>query len=576
MDRDRSRADGVRLVDGREQPLSQPQGPREILAIPGQDGELVAAEPGGDVLVADGLGNPLAHGLQERVPNGVPQRVVDELEVVEVEEQDGEKAAAQLARGQPGSHGLAEQGTVRQAGQGVVVRLVVELLLELGEPGERLLELAVLQRDGDVARERLEQAEVGRVERADVAQPVRDHQRSDHPVLSDQWRDHLVAEPGTRARSRGGHEDGPTLREGGLQQRVVHRRPHGQHRLRRCIGPACRAEQLVAFARRQQGQLREVRPEHRPGVCEQLRDRMIHLRAPLEDSGGLVQHLQPLRLLALRDVRPVRDVGDGDRHREQHGRAGLVGEHDEREQREAGVGQRDQQPGAQHLRDPVELTPAFRQGDRARDRDDAQHVLCDHRAIGGRPFAGPEAGAARDEHVDDGERDHRPEEELGQVEHELRGSLPPRDRQREPAAQHPGDDERDRVEEEQPEYQRDLGHRERVGAPADVEVDDPRLGHVEQERDHGPRDGDRERAWCRGRQLGDGEHQGQQEQATIEHPDPLRPRRAAQGGSKGESGCRCRGALGIADPLAIHDRSIGPRCSATLRDHEPQGRNRSG
>ena len=54
----------------------------------GQDRELVAAQPGDEVAVADRAGDPLGHGDEERVAGGVAERVVDDLEVVEVDEQD--------------------------------------------------------------------------------------------------------------------------------------------------------------------------------------------------------------------------------------------------------------------------------------------------------------------------------------------------------------------------------------------------------------------------------------------------------------------------------------------------------
>ena len=49
---------------------------------------------------------------------------------------------------------------VRQAGQRVVIGLVAELLLEPRQLGQRLLELAVLERDRGLVGERLEQAQV--------------------------------------------------------------------------------------------------------------------------------------------------------------------------------------------------------------------------------------------------------------------------------------------------------------------------------------------------------------------------------------------------------------------------------
>ena len=51
------------------------------------DRELVAAEAGDDVVGAQHAAQPLGHGDEQPVAGAVPERVVDELEVVEVDEQ---------------------------------------------------------------------------------------------------------------------------------------------------------------------------------------------------------------------------------------------------------------------------------------------------------------------------------------------------------------------------------------------------------------------------------------------------------------------------------------------------------
>ena len=63
---------------------------RDVL---GEHDELVAAEPRGGVGCADRVGDPLRHDLQHLVAGEVPERVVDVLEPVEVDEQHGEHAA---------------------------------------------------------------------------------------------------------------------------------------------------------------------------------------------------------------------------------------------------------------------------------------------------------------------------------------------------------------------------------------------------------------------------------------------------------------------------------------------------
>ena len=61
----------------------------QVGLVLGQDRELVAAEPGDQVVVADEAADPLGDRDEQRVAGGVAEGVVDDLEVVEVDEQDG-------------------------------------------------------------------------------------------------------------------------------------------------------------------------------------------------------------------------------------------------------------------------------------------------------------------------------------------------------------------------------------------------------------------------------------------------------------------------------------------------------
>jgi hypothetical protein len=58
-----------------------------------QHGELVAAEPGDGVAGAGRAGDPLRDAHEQLVTGGVAEAVVDRLEVVQVEEDDGDGAA---------------------------------------------------------------------------------------------------------------------------------------------------------------------------------------------------------------------------------------------------------------------------------------------------------------------------------------------------------------------------------------------------------------------------------------------------------------------------------------------------
>ena len=70
-----------------------------------------------------------------------PKRVVDDLEVVEVEEQD--RDGTQIARVEVDGvfEPVAEQGAIGQAGQSVVEGLVAQLRLLLGQGGGQSLVL---------------------------------------------------------------------------------------------------------------------------------------------------------------------------------------------------------------------------------------------------------------------------------------------------------------------------------------------------------------------------------------------------------------------------------------------------
>ena len=76
--------------------------------------ELVAADPRDDVLVAEAFGQPLGGGAQENVAGIVAERVVDVLEVVEVEQDQRAAAAIRKALAQ----GLVEAARSRSGWQG--------------------------------------------------------------------------------------------------------------------------------------------------------------------------------------------------------------------------------------------------------------------------------------------------------------------------------------------------------------------------------------------------------------------------------------------------------------------------
>ena len=98
-----------------------------------ENGELVAAEPRGEILLADGAGQAARELGEQLVAGTVTPRVVDRLEPVEVEVENGGRAGSLL---ELLLHRLQQVDPVRQAGEGVVVGLVGQLLLELRHFGE--------------------------------------------------------------------------------------------------------------------------------------------------------------------------------------------------------------------------------------------------------------------------------------------------------------------------------------------------------------------------------------------------------------------------------------------------------
>ena len=107
-----------------------------------QHGELVTAEPGHGVAGADAVPDPVGDVAQKTVAGGVPEAVVDQFEVVEVEQQHRDRrsrAEAQLHRVvQP----VGEQRPVGEPGEWIVQ----------GDVGDRDVQFAVLLEQGELAK----------------------------------------------------------------------------------------------------------------------------------------------------------------------------------------------------------------------------------------------------------------------------------------------------------------------------------------------------------------------------------------------------------------------------------------
>ena len=95
----------------------------------GQDHELVATEPADRVARPHHTHVTGGDGLQQLVPGDVPERVVDDLEVVEIDVERADETTVSLGPEQHLLGTVEDERPIGQARQGVVSRLVAELLL---------------------------------------------------------------------------------------------------------------------------------------------------------------------------------------------------------------------------------------------------------------------------------------------------------------------------------------------------------------------------------------------------------------------------------------------------------------
>ena len=86
-----------------------------------QDGELVAAEAADDVCRSDPVAEKRREPREYLVADGVAECVVDALEMVHVDDQDGALAAIAAAVGDPAIEVLGEATAIQDAGQWVIV-----------------------------------------------------------------------------------------------------------------------------------------------------------------------------------------------------------------------------------------------------------------------------------------------------------------------------------------------------------------------------------------------------------------------------------------------------------------------
>ena len=285
-------------------------------------GELVAAEAGDHVAGAHAGAQALRDRDQQLVPDGVAERVVDRLEVVDVDEQHRQLRAR---AGERVAHAGDEQRAVRQVGQRVVEGLVAQLLLEVLERPDRLLEPVVLQRDAGVVGQRLEQLQVVGGEVAHDALAVGEHERADHAVLAGHHRQHrplhaALAQVGRDllpARGVGQRHDGSLV---GYERLQVDRDTgvDGLHDLLVVARPERRPQRRLVG--RPQDDLGALGAERVERSGEQLLERLDDLRRAAQPAVGLVEELEPLAALALGDVGAVGEEDGEQRHQQQRQR----------------------------------------------------------------------------------------------------------------------------------------------------------------------------------------------------------------------------------------------------------------
>ena len=100
--------------------------------------ELLAAQPGDDVVLAHGAAQALGHRAEDLVPLGVAVSVVDRLEVVEVEGDDRERALELSGAGDLLAQALVAGAMVQRPGEPVRARLLAQrVALAGGVEGER-------------------------------------------------------------------------------------------------------------------------------------------------------------------------------------------------------------------------------------------------------------------------------------------------------------------------------------------------------------------------------------------------------------------------------------------------------
>ena len=143
-----------RLAEHGQQPARDAFDLISFAAFFQNDDEFVAAEPGHDVARTQRGAQPVRDFHQQHVAGIMPQRIVDDLEPVEIDEQQRKPPLIALRGIDCTAQQAVEHFPVGQAGQAVVRRQIFDPFIR---PGLFVGTIETFQREGDVVRQPLQQ-----------------------------------------------------------------------------------------------------------------------------------------------------------------------------------------------------------------------------------------------------------------------------------------------------------------------------------------------------------------------------------------------------------------------------------
>jgi hypothetical protein len=493
--------EGDGLLQRPEHPPADPQHPVLVGGVGDEDGELVTAQACHGAGAGHGGGEPLGDLHQELVALVVAERVVDRLELVEVEDHDRRSSRASgrdVVEG--GGEPALEIGPVGQSGQRVVPGVVPQ-------PRDQV---AVAQGDPRVVGHRLQQQHVVVLEGADHPEPVADDQHpGDVDAAGQGHHDGLPQpvrlEPRARFGFRGGAgdeqrraalddpPDDPGVLGSGRPLRP------GQPARRGHTDPGGRA--AVRCEERGHGRLG---PQQFPRLGQDAAQDVVHLGTGAHRLAEAVQALEVEMPFGQGGVRA--EAHEQQRREDQEERSAA------RRRRQADHGEQGGRDGdgGHGLQDRLDergthVAPPVVQRDDRGDGEGAQGVGGQGSGIGGEPAQRPRAVPLRSEEPEQAQRHAGLQQGQGEVEDSLQRAGAAQDEVDEHRGQQPAGEQVQRGGEEEAQDQRQLGEGERVRLPAHLDVHHEVLGGEEADgqRPPGQRDAGKQR-----RGAGEGEPRG--------------------------------------------------------------------